>query len=227
MSYYLGGKKRIGKEIANKIYEVSNEYENIKIIGYAEPFCGMMGVYQYIPELFKDNKIKFKASDRNHYLIKLWKGIQNGYTPPITCNKKEYYKLKDNDSKSLKAIFLGFACSIRGVFRSTYLETNVKLQSEHCKNIGEKIKDVDLYSGDYTMWSHLKNYIIYCDPPYKDSGSPYAIGNIYDTNFDYKKFTKWCEKMSEYNIIFISEYNKPCKECSLVWKKDKEKLFVI
>lgn len=227
MSYYLGGKKKYGLEIAEKIYDLSMEYENFEIKGYVEPFMGMMGVYQHIPEQFRKHKLKYKAGDRNHYLVKLWKGLQMGFNPPLKCSKKEYYDLKYKDSKSLKAIFLGFACAIRGVFRSTYVERNIKIQSEYCKNIGKKIKNVELQSGDYTIFSNLTNFIIYCDPPYKNTISPYSIGNSYDTNFDYQKFTDWCLKMSENNIVFISEYKKPLKKCTLVWAKNKEKLYVL
>ena len=117
---------------------------------------------------------------------------------------------------------------MRGVFRSTYFSlNNIKLQSEHAVEIAKKVKDVKLKVGDYSTFSNLKGYIIYCDPPYKNSGSPYSIGDVYDTNFDYDKFVEWCLKMSENNIVFISEYTKPCKDSELVWKKNKEKLFLI
>ena len=233
MTLYAGGKKRIGKDISEIIYITSKEIEKTErfiIRGYCEPFCGMMGVYQYIPELFKNHKpkLQYLAGDRNPYLIKLWKGLQKGFKPPSKCTKKEYYTYKDEDNKSLKAIFLGFACAIRGVFRSTYFSlNNVKLQAEHAEEIASRIKNVKLSTGEYDSFSNLKGYVIYCDPPYKDSGSPYSIGDVYDTNFDYEKFVEWCLKMSENNIIFISEYTKPCKECTLVWKKGKEKLFLL
>ena len=228
MTYFLGGKKRIGDEMAKTIYAVSKdiEYETtFKIKGYCEPFCGMMGVYRHIPDLFK-NKIKYKAGDRNPYLIKLWKGLQKGFSPPTTCTKKEYYNMKDKDDKSLKAIFLGFACAIRGVFRSTFNERNIEAQAEECKEIGKIIKNVDLHVGEYSIFSNLKGYVIYCDPPYKGSISPYSIGNVYNTKFDYDLFTEWCRDMSKDNIVFISDYQKPCKECELVWSKGKEKLYL-
>jgi site-specific DNA-adenine methylase len=232
MTYFLGGKKRIGKEIADNIYNISNVIENESgfiIKGYCEPFCGMMGVYNHIPDLFKNHKpkLKYKGGDRNPYIIKLWKGLQKGFQPPIKCSKKEYYELKENNDNSLKGIFLGFAASIRGIFRSTYLERNIESQANECKRIAKKIKDVHLYTGEYTIFSDLKNYIIYCDPPYKGSISPYSIGEIYNTKFEYDKFIKWCEKMSENNIVFVSEYTKPSSDFKLVWSKGKEKLYVL
>ena len=53
MTSYHGGKQKIGKKIANIIYEESiliEEETGFKIKGYCEPFCGMLGVYQHIPE---------------------------------------------------------------------------------------------------------------------------------------------------------------------------------
>lgn len=233
MTYFPGGKKKLGSEIADTIYNISIDIEkktNFIIKGYTENFCGMMGVYQHIPELFKHHnpKMKFKATDRNPYLIKLWKGLQNGFDPPIKCTKTEYYEYKDNDCKSLKAIFLGFACAIRGVFRSTYFPANnIENQAKQCKDIVNKLKKINFDAGDYTIISNLKGYIIYCDPPYIHTQTPYSIGNKYDTNFDYVKFINWCQKMSENNIIFISEYTKPCKNAILVWKNGKEKLYLL
>jgi len=232
MTYFLGGKKRIGNDIAQHIYNISNEIElenGFVIQGYCEPFCGMMGVYNHIPELFKKHKpkLKYEAGDRNPYIIKLWKGLKRGFQPPIKCTKKEYYYLKEKNDNSLKGIFLGFAASIRGVFRSTYLERNIESQAAECKKIAKKIKGVNLYTGEYDIFSDLQGYIIYCDPPYKNSISPYSIGEIYNTRFDYDKFVKWCEKMSENNIIFVSEYNKPSVKFELTWSKGKEKLYIL
>lgn len=231
MTYYPGNKKKIGKDLAEIIYEESINIQNedgFVIKGYCEPFFGMGGVYQHIPELFKSKKIKFVGGDRNPYLIKLWKGLQNGFTPPTKCLKSEYYKYKDEDNTSLKAIFLGFACGFRGVFRSTFNPLiNLKLLSDQCKNIGGKLKDVNLQVGDYKQYSNLKGYVIYCDCPYKNTQNAYAIGAVKNNDFNYTQFIDWCMKMSENNIIFISEYTKPCKEASLIWKKDKEKLYVI
>ena len=232
MTHYLGGKKRIGKEISLIIHRISSFIENetdFVIKGYCEPFCGMMGIYTYIPELFENHKpkLKYKAGDRNPYIIKLWNGLKKGFNPPTKCTKDEYYEMKHNKDNSLKGIFLGFASSLRGVFRSTFVKKNIEKQAYDSKNIGKNIKDVELKTGDYKIFSDLKNYIIYCDPPYKNSISPYSIGDKYNTKFDYKDFINWCKEMSKYNIIFISEYSKPTNDSILVWNKGKEKLYLI
>jgi DNA adenine methylase len=235
MTYYPGGKKKIGLEISEKIIQISQNLVDIsKIKGYCEPFCGMLGVYQHIPQLLKSQhskkykKYNLLAGDRNPYLIKLWKGIQKGWKPPTKCNEKEYYKYKENNSKTLKAIFVGFACAYRGDFRSSFSEErNISLQAKHATEIGKEIKNVKFKTGDYTMYSNLENYIIYCDPPYKGTQNPYLINNKKNNTFEYEKFIEWCKEMSKHNIIFISEYKKPCKESKLIWKKGKEKLYIL
>jgi site-specific DNA-adenine methylase len=99
MTSYHGGKQKIGKELAKIIYETSleiSEDENFKIKGYCEPFCGMLGVYKHIPELFKDNKpkLKYKAGDMNKSVIMMWKAAQKGWKPPTSCSEEHYNELK-------------------------------------------------------------------------------------------------------------------------------------
>jgi site-specific DNA-adenine methylase len=242
MTYYTGGKKRIGKYISDSILKYINDecigsYKKIK--GYCEPFCGMLGVYNFIPNNFKKygfTKIKYKAGDRNPFIIKLWKGIKNGWKPPIKCSKDEFYRYKKiiNEKKViekdllLKCIFIGYACAYKSTFFGTFDKTkNIKKQSLNCIEIGKNTKNTIFKCCEYDKYSDLKGYIIYCDPPYINTQNKYKIGNKSNSEFNYKKFIEWCKKMSKNNIIFISEFTKPFKECKLIWSKGKEKLFVI
>lgn len=231
MTYYQGGKKRIGSEIAQVIYDVTTEYERkngIKFKGYCEPFCGMLGVYQHIPGLFSRHSpsLKYIAGDRNDELILMWKASQRGWKPPTKCTKKEFERLKKSPKKSPKKSFLGHAASIRGVYFGTFLERNIKRQQEDVKYIGKIINNVDLTSGEYVKFSNLKKYIIYCDPPYENSVNKYKIGSKYKQTFDSQFFFQWCREMSKNNLVFISEYSMP-NDFIKVWSKGKEKLFMI
>jgi len=77
MTSYHGGKQRIGAKIAQIIKSVSSQVEEqtgIRFKGYLEPFCGMLGVYQHIPELFSGHlRFKYQAGDINESVIKMWK----------------------------------------------------------------------------------------------------------------------------------------------------------
>ncbi len=64
MTVYHGGKQRIGKQLAKVIVQESLDIaddEGWSIKGYCEPFCGMLGVYQHIPELYNE-KLDYKLT---------------------------------------------------------------------------------------------------------------------------------------------------------------------
>lgn len=233
MTYYPGSKKRIGKEIAETIVDhVLQEVDNgFKLKGYCEPFCGMLGVYRHIPELIQEEgfkNLKYIASDRNPYIIKLWKGLQNGWIPPSTCSENEFYSFKQTKNKSLKSIFVRYAGSFLGRFNSSFASANnIKSQKDACVSISKSLKTVSFNTHDYHNLSNISGYVIYCDPPYKHTQHLYTVGETYDTVFDSDEFFEWCKYMSRYNIVFISEYTKPCKEAKLIWNNGKEKLFVL
>jgi site-specific DNA-adenine methylase len=111
MTAYHGGKQRIGRDIANVIYDVSTMIEResgFKIKGYCEPFCGMLGVYQHIPELFSNHrpKLQYKAGDINESVIKMWKDVQKGWIPPTTCTEKRYNTLASSKTPSKEKGFV-------------------------------------------------------------------------------------------------------------------------
>ena len=54
--------------------------------------------------------------------------------------------------------------------------------------------------GDYRNVEILPDSVIYCDPPYKDTGD-------YGIEFDHEAFYDWCEKQT--SLVIISEYWMP------------------
>jgi hypothetical protein len=72
----------------------------------------------------------------------------------------------------------------------------------------ERITDVDVplvltvTTGDYRALNFERGGIIYCDPPYKNTGQYHTVGT-----FDFEAFYSWCEHQS--NPVFISEYTMP------------------
>jgi len=214
MTAYHGGKQKIGKQLAEVIYDISNDiaYEEDFIIkGYCEPFCGMLGVYQHIPILFKDHNLKYKAGDLNKSVILMWQATQKGWKPPISCSEEKYNILKHNGKDSAEKGFIGHQCSFGGQYFKGYAEkygkskTSINYGINNVKRISTNIKNVIFKQGLYTQYSNLKGYIIYCDPPYSNTMQFYKSEN----DFDSKEFWKWCKKMSENNIIFVSEYKAP------------------
>lgn len=125
MTSYHGGKQFIGKKLAQIIYDVSmdiEDEEDFEIKGYCEPFCGMLGVYQHIPDLFKDHKpkLKYKAGDTNKSVILMWKEAQKGWKPPTKCSEEHYNELKYNGEDSAEKGFVGHQCAFGGYYFSGY-----------------------------------------------------------------------------------------------------------
>jgi len=217
MTKYHGGKQRIGDEIAEIIKRVSEQVEDdvgIRFKGYVEPFCGMLGVYRHIPELFKDHKIfKYRAGDINGSVIKMWKASQEGWKPPTKCSEKQFYELKGNGKSSAEKGFIGHACAFRGVYFGTYYAETTTRQINNNKKRVLHISDilssnkVELKNVGYSYWNKLKGYIIYCDPPYFSNSLYPDEYNKYQ-NFDSDAFYGWAEKMAQNNLVFISERAK-------------------
>jgi DNA adenine methylase len=228
MTAYHGGKQRAGKTISNIIYQKTLE-SNIEIKGYCEPFCGMLGVYQHIPQLFGD-KIKYKAGDLNKSVIMMWKAAQKGWKPPTKpISREQFYKLKNSDHSPLRG-FVGSLQSFRGVFFGAYYpykSTRNKNSSEKVQKIAKELKNVDFKSTSYEKYSNLKNYVIYCDPPYQNTSQFYYENNKRSNlKFNNEEFWKWCKKMAKNNIVFVSEYSAP-RPFKKIWSKGKEKLYLI
>ena len=213
MTAYHGGKQRIGKQLAEIIVDESidiAEEEGFEIKGYCEPFCGMLGVFRHIPELFEDAglfRLKYKAGDTNESVIKMWKAAVDGWCPPTKCTKREYENLKKSEASPVRG-YIGHQYSFGGQFFKGYAPLYGKspvstAASNRVQKIAEKVRGVEFSTGDYNNFSRLNNYVIYCDPPYSDTENRYA------KKFDSEKFWDWCRKMSTNNIVFVSEYKAP------------------
>jgi site-specific DNA-adenine methylase len=247
MTSFHGGKQRIGKKLAEVIYEEAidiSEAENFYIKGYCEPFCGMLGVYQHIPDLFNDYKpkLKYKAGDINKSVVMMWKSAQKGWKPKTKVSEKRYNQLKVAPDSAEKG-YVGHQYSFGGQFFNGFAPKYGKnpdsaIASNNVHKIATKLNNVVLYNKSYTYFSNLKGYVIYCDPPYEKTNS-----RFYETHkkksFDSEEFWEWCRSMAEENIVFVSSYNSP-KDFEEVFssthkltginttkKKRTEKLFLI
>ena len=217
MTAYHGGKQRIGKKLASIIVKESiniAEDENFQITGYCEPFCGMLGVYKHVPELFisEDLCLSYKAGDTNGSVIKMWKESQKGWKPPITTTEEEYDKLKTKNNSALKG-YIGHQYSYGGQFFNGYApkygkSSNSSRASKNVQDIATELKDVNFKQTSYKHFSNLKGYVIYCDPPYEGGWSNYNDVKS-KTAFDIDEFWEWCDEMAYDNIVFVSSYKAP------------------
>ena len=225
MTYYAGGKKRIGKKIADIIVHRLKATSHGRKI-YIEPFCGMLGVFRAIPP---DTFEEIHLADRNPAVIQMWKAIQNGWIPPTQCGKAEYEEMKASKEKlTPHSIFCGYAMSQRGSLFSTYCtKANLKNQRDQILNIAPLLEGVKFRSGDYqdTIPTDVKGAVIYCDPPYLGTGNKYQINRVHNKAFDYERFWDWCILMSKKNDVYVSEYTNLPPPAQLIWASGKEKLY--
>jgi len=244
MTSYHGGKKRIGKELATIIVdETMNiiEEDAFEIKGYCEPFCGMLGVFQYIPELFNEEglDLKYKAGDTNKSVIMMWNKIKKGWKPPVKLvTKTKFMKMKSDGKSSSEKGYIGHYYGYMGKyfqpFDDRHSSSSRQRSSEKVTIIGTKMKNVKFSAGSYEKFSNLSGYIIYCDPPYKKQSHYYTEDGKHIESFDHNKFWSWCRRMSENNIIFLSEYDAP-EDFQKIWSKDsrttgknmKENLYIL
>jgi DNA adenine methylase len=243
MTAYHGGKQRIGKLIAQVIYEESTNIENVDgfaIKGYCEPFCGMLGVYQHIPELFKNHsrKLKYNAGDVNKSIIMMWKAAQKGWEPPLKITKKEFLRLKYDGKSSADKGFIGHYYGYMGKYFQPFDNRHTIKKTQNTinkiKDISTNLSEVSFSHNKYTKFSNLKNYVIYCDPPYTEQSHYYTEDGKHTEPFDKEMFWDWCRKMAKHNIIFVSEYKAP-KDFEKIYEvssrttgvSKKEKLFFI
>ena len=223
MCSYHGGKQRIGKELASRIVDETMDIVGegeFEIKGYCEPFCGMLGVYQHIPELFEEEglKLKYKAGDTNKSVIMMWNEAKKGWKPPMHVTEREFNTLKISKDSALKG-YAGHQYSFGGQYFQGYapkygkILKNSQTVVDKISNIGSKMDNSNtaFSHGSYTQYSKLKHYIIYCDPPYSNSKKHYTSNEAGDMSqkFDDEKFFNWCRLMAEDNIVFVSSYNAP------------------
>jgi site-specific DNA-adenine methylase len=235
MTSYHGGKQRIGQKLAQVIYDESmdiSEEEGFQIKGYCEPFSGMLGVYKYIPELFKDQKpeLEYKAGDINKSVIMMWKAVQQGWKPPLKCTKEQFFEIKNNGKSSAEKGYIGHLFSFRSIYFGGYANhitpSRMIKTSTRVQDIATELNKVKFSSGSYKQFSELKDYVIYCDPPYLETRQCYVdeYGKLF--GFDTQEFLTWCREMSKNNLVFVSDYSE-IPNSKLLYTNKKENLYLV
>ncbi len=214
---YLGGKNRIGKEIAQVLQKIAPPDT---VNGYCEPFCGSLGVMVHmVPAGYK----KTLAYDKCKDIILLWKEIKKGtFKIPRNVSERTWKRYKARREPSAMRAFVGFGCSFGGKWFSGYAnlyDSSCQI-SQTKRAIQKKVPMVCKINRigykDYRS-IRLKGYLIYCDPPYQGT---VRVGKL--NSFDHVEFWNIMREWSKENIVIISEYNAP-KDFKCIWKK---KLFV-
>jgi DNA adenine methylase len=213
---YMGSKSAIAKYILPIIQQYINKY---KIDTYIEPFVGGANVIDRI-----DANVKI-GSDINKYLIALLDHVSKGEPLLGYCNKELYDEVRDFYNRKSDNNYadwfvgeVGFLASFNGrFFDGGYAKSgfdNGKFRDyykEHYTNLmSQDLKGIDFRHCDYHEYADYNNCLFYCDPPYADTKE-------YATSFDSEKFFEFARKLSQNNIVIISELSAP-DDFIEIWK---------
>ncbi|MFC0903687.1 DNA adenine methylase [Clostridium sp. MT-14] len=213
---YVGSKNRISKEVA----PIIQSYITKNTKGYLEPFTGGANM---IDKIQCANKI---GCDIHEELIELLKYAQHNELPE-TVSEDTYKKVKNNKDKYEKWYvgLVGFCASFGAKYFGGYARRYNKdgvlfdVPRQAINSLRKQSKTIEFKNTKFIHSNFLdlpidkiNNYVIYCDPPYKNATK-------YKTkDFPYEKFYQWVKKISIHNVVLISEYNMP-EEFTCIWKK--------
>ena len=223
---YMGAKTKIAKcivpVIQQKIDESGARY-------YIEPFAGGCNVIDKVKAQYRI------ASDKNEYLIALFRHLQAGGELPEHITREEYNEVREayNTKSSGFPMWyigaVGFLTSYKGRFfeggysgirkttggiRNYYKESRNNILRQMQQG---GIFDIDFACRDYKEFTP-QGCVIYCDPPYEGTKQ---YGNSKD--FDYVEFWEVMRKWSRHNnIVLISELQAP-DDFTVIWEKEADR----
>lgn len=211
---YMGSKARLAKYLA----PIIQSYITPDTVGYLEPFVGGANMIQHIKHE------KRYGSDTNKYLIALLKHTQNlNNIFPETITEEEYNRVNNNKDNydDWYVGLVGFCATFGGKFFGGYARTKGRnIPKERITNLNNQRKDLTNISFkcyDFTKINSLKNFVIYCDPPYFET-------TAYSSKFNHKVFWDWVRSYSKNNIVLVSEYSAPSDFNCIYEKEVKTKL---
>ena len=132
-------------------------------------------------------------------------GLMNGTIDPAVMDKPIYRKIRKEKTPGLG---IQPAESVECLKNLETLQTDESLCRVQSLEGLERITDGDVppvltvTTGDYRALEFDEPGIIYCDPPYKNTGQYHTVGT-----FDFDAFYSWC--LHQANPVYISEYTMP------------------
>lgn len=198
---YMGGKMRIGKQLATVI-------NGFKPQIYHEPCCGMFSVGKHV-----NAKVK-TAADINLDLIMLLEAVRDGWDEmPTNVTEEQYVELKNAEPSALRG-FVGIGCSFFGKFfggfaRDPKMNDFGTIAKNNMEKLRPYLKGVTFTCQPY--WEYTGNAdLIYVDPPYMGT-TKFESGD-----FNHDRFWHWVREQPA--TVLVSEYQAPV-DFDIVWEK--------
>lgn len=203
---YIGSKRRLAARIVPHIQEA------IKTTGfslYLEPFVGGANVIDKVDAPYRI------GADNQRYLVALLSAAGGGERIPETITREEYEAVRENKERYPEWYvgLVGFCASYKSKFFGGYANgvhtktgairnyTDESIRS--LKRQREALSGIPFICCDYRDWLNVKNAVIYCDPPYRET-TQYSSGL-----FDSDAFFDWCRAVAQNNVLIVSEYDAP------------------
>lgn len=221
---YMGSKAKVADQICPIIQRFIDCTNSDK---YIEPFVGGANVIDKIRCGIK------VGSDINLYLIELLKHAQSRGEFPDKVTYEQYCSVRkefnrDNCFGSLEDWYIGavgFLASFNGRFfdggyaKDCWSDGQYReYYKEHLRNLlSQNLSGIDFYWCGYESYVDYTNCIFYCDPPYAETKN-------YNARFQFNTdaFFEFARKLSENNIVLISEQNAP-DDFNCVWSQDVQR----
>ena len=214
--WYMGSKNRLSKHLV----PIIQSYVNKDVKGYIEPFVGGGNI---IDKIQCNNKI---GCDIHEELIELLKYVANlNNSIPDMISEEEYNNVKNNKENYPKWYvgLVGFCSTFGAKYFGGYARSKKdKFDGEKSylalKNLNKQrdnLINIKFECCDFRDIKDISDYVIYCDPPYRNTTK-------YKTEtFPYEEFYDWCREMSKNNIVLISEYWMP-NDFKCIWEKESK-----
>lgn len=218
---YMGSKASISSSIVHIIQKciMFSGYDH-----YIEPFVGGANIIEHV-------KCNIRVgADINRYLISLLRYAQlheiSDFPEDITyeeyCSVRDAFNIKSAKYEDWYVGCVGFLASFNGRFfdggfaKPHYSDDQYREPyKEHLRNLmKQNLSGIDFICCDYKSFSNISNHVVYCDPPYANTKD--YNGN---KDFDSDEFWDFARKLSNSNIVLISEQTAP-KDFIEIWSQD-------
>jgi DNA adenine methylase len=201
---YVGGKARIAKWIRDHILAVADDYRGMRLT-YVEPFVGSGAVLEQVAPHFE----RVIANDIHPDLIRMWYTVcREEWEPPACMSEQEYRKLQSSNIPSPLRGFAGFCFSFGGKWMSGF-ESRIPQQRHERISVlrrARKFRHAQWKNTSYMNLAIPPGSIVFCDPPYIDTGKDCYAERLFDHVLFWKIMDEWVVCGS---IVFVSEYTAP------------------
>lgn len=211
---YLGGKGRIGKEVAATILASTRKRGR-----YVEPFLGGGSAFKSISPHFDS----VCASDSHIDLMLMWMDAANGWIPPEEMSEDIYRSLRLERPSALRGI-AGFGSSFGGKWWGGYARSSSNPPGYYARHAANSVLEIsrlmppnkagELRCCDYSDWDIDEGTVVYADPPYANTTK-------YKETFNSVEFWARMEEWARIGAdVFVSEYAAP-ESWRQIWQKDQ------